>query len=246
MMRRFTFLTVCVLVAFPFSVAEAMFVPQIELAWSGGGEDGNWIFNYTSDDVTVNGDNSFNLESSFSNGYFEADWTITYDPDPYIIVGFNVSSTLSVPQLFTFTVTIPVDELLFQPGNNQSSYGGDMGGSFTTDSQGGTLSTDDSSPLYYGIIDGIHALPFYWDYSLIRTSQGTTNIPHAGKGLPPEPSIGYGGPADSIGVEFKFVLEPGGQPGDVVAMTGYFEVVPEPATIILFGLGGLVFLGKRH
>jgi|SRR3972149_11083299 len=236
MIKRIIFLAVCVLITLPCSVMGTPHIPEVELTWFGDSNSGNWVSHYTPDDVKPNGDSSYNLEDTLKNGSFEAAWSLTFKPDPYVIAAVSVTNTASVTQTFTYIVTTPVSP----PITPTSLHGGDMSGSFTTDPGGGTLSTASPVPLYYGLIDGSGVLQLYPDpSSWTRVSGGTTPIPYAGAGLPP--SLPSGPVLTDIGIQFKFTLTP----GDAVALTGYFEVIPEPGTICLLGLGALGLFRKR-
>jgi hypothetical protein len=231
MMKRFFVFAVCVLMALPCSVMGMPDAPQVELVWTGAGG-GSWASSYTPNDVTPNGDGSYILYGGHSNGCLEADWSINFKPDPYVSAGVNVKNTTSAIQTFTFIVTSPVSP----PITPTSLHGGDMAGSFTTDPLGGTISTVSPDPLYYGLIDGSGVLQLHPDpSSWTRVSGGTTPIPYTGAGLPA--SLPSGPVMTDIGIQFKFDLTP----DDIAVLSGYFEVVPEPGTICLLGLG--TFLG---
>jgi hypothetical protein len=209
-------------------------IPGVELSWNGGE---SWFSEYTEDDVTQNGGCSYGLSDTLDNGVFTADWSIIFSPDPYVIASYNITNISGQIQTFTYTITTPVAPSI----GPTSLHGGDMSGSFTTDPAGGTLSTVSPDPLYHGLIDGVGVLQLYpHTSSWTRYSGGTSPIPYTGAGLPP--SLPSGPVLTDIGIQFKFTLTP----LDAAAFTGYFEVIPEPGTICLLGLGALGLLRKRR
>jgi hypothetical protein len=154
-----------------------------------------------------------------------ASWNLTFDADPYVESWVSLTNKTSSAKIYTLTFTVDLEEAV----TPTSVYGGSVSGSLTAGSSGGGyLSTVGSTPLYLGMIDGGGVLPLYphpssWTGNAIITEQS------AGP-------LSYEGTVDeTISIQHKFKLGA----GDTVTLNGYFEVVPEPATVALLGLGAL-------
>lgn len=159
-----------------------------------------------------------------------------YDPDPFVSGGLSVYNPSGVTQTYTFTFTSPVSPALVP----NSLYGGSMSGSITAGtSTPATVSTAANTPLYWGMIDGTPVLPIYSD-----PASWTVSVPF-GSGNIPAVTIATTniGPQvlNDISLQFKFTLTP----DDIVTMNGIFEVIPEPATLALLGLGSLLLRKRR-
>jgi hypothetical protein len=158
-----------------------------------------------------------------------------YDADPYVTGGFSALNPTGVTQTYTFIFFSPVAPAI----TPTSLYGGSMSGSLTANGTvPATVATVAPDPLYWGIIDGVNVLPIYADpmsWSVnTQYASGTiaaVNVPTTNP---------YGPVNNSIAMQFKFTLTP----GDIATMNGIFEVIPEPATLALLGMG-LLFLKKR-
>jgi hypothetical protein len=205
--------------------------PTISIEYS----DGSWQKTYQDGDIQEIGGDAFYLADSISNGVFDASWNLTFESDPYVISWVSIKNTTGVSQTYTVTFTEPVTPAI----GPSSIYGGSVSGSLTTDPQGGYVSTVASEPLYLGTIDDVNTLSFYpHPSSWSKAGSGTTVI-----NLQEMWGLVDGAADSSISIRHTFELGA----HDAVALTGYFQVeVPEPATIGLLGLGGLVLLKKRR
>ncbi len=98
--------------------------------------------------------------------------------------------------------------------------------------------------MYSGEIDGVGVLPIY-PHSTSFTANSwageTINIPAANVGLP-GPTIPGPAANSSIGITHKFTLTP----GDAVAFTSYFVVIPEPNSMVLIGVASSLILFVRR
>jgi hypothetical protein len=196
---------------------------------------------YTEDDVTANGDGSFGLQDVWSGSACDANWNLTFKEDPYVIVAVGFTNTLSVTQTFTLTFSSPVSPSI----TPTSLHGGSTAGSLTDNSTIAglaTVSTVSPDPFYAGLIDSTVVMSLYDDPNSWTApfEGGPANIPAISKGLP-GPTLPSGSALSSISIKHKFSLTP----GDAISLSSYFIVTPEPATILLLGLGGLALLRKR-
>lgn len=150
-----------------------------------------------------------------------------YDPDPFVTGGFSVFNPSGITQTYTFVFTAPV-----APPLTTSLYGGSMSGSFTAVIGSATVETVPNTPLYWGMIDGTPVLEIYSDPMSWSVGSGSGEI----VGVTVPTTNPYGAVNSSISMQYKFTLSP----GDIATMNGIFEVIPEPATLVLLGIGGLL------
>ena len=197
--------------------------------------------------VVDNGDGTFVIDDNMGweqNGCDVGFIDLLYEMDPFVQGGFSVTNTAAFTQTFTFTFTTPISPML----TGSTLYGGSMSGSLTVDPiNGGTVGTVTGTPLFEGFIDGASYLTFHptgsWsDGGLLNGSgddyDGSASIPAGNQ------DVTLSGPspvAIDLEIVFTFTLTP----GDVATMNGRLEVIPEPATMVLLGLGGLLLRRKK-
>ncbi len=192
----------------------------------------------------ANGNGTYSFVGQQTTSGWTVDWNMTVDPDPLINAGLVVTNNTALTQTYTLIATLPIAPPI--PGG--TLFGGSIQGGITDNVLDGslaTLTTDPVSgdPLYYGLIDGVPVLPLYADpYSVSAPfDQGSASIPAVSAGLP-GPTI-PGPPAiTSIGIQHKFTLTP----GDSASFTSVFIVTPEPASLALLAMGGLMMLRRRR
>jgi hypothetical protein len=155
-----------------------------------------------------------------------------------------VTNNTGVTQTFIATVLLPI------PAFNYNEVVFSSLGVTATDSNGdGTLNFAQSgaTPIYQGTVNGSTVLPLN---PLINPITLADCLPFVSNGCSATSSNGIAsqaagpGVATQIGITPTFTLSP----GDSAGITSRFEIVPEPSTVLLGGMGllGLWITGRRR
>jgi PEP-CTERM motif len=183
----------------------------------------------------------FDLNGQMTSADWNLTWDVTVDIDPFVNGVFGLTNMSGVTQTFVLNVTLPIAP----PVTPGSLIGGSVGGSITDANNDGTATVANSggTALFDGLIDGTSALtiigsPFSFSAPF---AGGTANIPATNVGLP-GPTIPGPAALVNIGISHTFTLTP----GDTVALTSFFVVVPEPASLGLMASGVLLIGLKRR
>ncbi len=203
---------------------------------------GNWVWGADPEAVR-NGDGTYTVAdgeySSAGNAYTLRWWDMEFNTDPFISGNSAVTNNTGVTQTFTLLFTLPIAP----PVTPSSLMGGSTGYTVTDANFSGAALLSTVSPgtsLYAGRIDGVDVLPLYPDLTTLAVaSAGMSNSMNTSAGLP-GPTIPGPAALASIGIKHHFTLSP----GDEASFTSFFIVVPEPGTLALLLLGG-VLLRRR-
>jgi len=158
---------------------------------------------------------------------FEIIFTVC--PDPFITSSLTITNNSAGTQTFSLLSILPVSPSIPTPTRMNGSVSGTV---TDNNSDGATLSTDGTHPLYQGWIDtgvvtGTALYPDAWSWPAGPTSFSDSFSNLAG------PAV-----TSNIGIALNFTLTA----GDSVTIDSRFEVlpVPEPASL---GLVGLALVG---
>lgn len=169
-------------------------------------------------------------------------WSAQLKEDPFVTNNINVTNTSGSNQVFIATVLLPIPAFDYDRVINSSV------GITVTDSNGDgslLLDEDGGTPIYQGTVDGSSLLdltPGAVPLTLADCSPsvaGCSADDADGTPLLMVPA----GTATEIGIILRFELSP----GDSAGITSRFEIVPEPGTALLLGLGlASLSVGRRR
>lgn len=190
---------------------------------------------------TQDGSPTYNPEDGGYDGDpgFGMDWFgVSFDADPFIAGGFVVTNNMAVDQTFTLTVSMPT---AFATGGSTTIDGSSaLTIADANGVGGGVLSTSAPDPVYSAEINGgtVARTLFDHDYSLtapalLTNNDGMSYVGEAG------PAVGF---LNSISIVHTFTVTP----GDRATVNSTFNIVPEPATLALFGLGAISLIRRRR
>ncbi len=160
---------------------------------------------------------------------------LTFNADPAVSLDFSVRAG---PFGTNFTITSAV--ITFAPIASPQAYA--SAALTVTDRNTDTATLTGTYP------DGKAYRAFYNAGSVFASLIATPLTTAIGSSTNADdwrPAAGWeaiGVPVDTIWSQFKFHLSP----LDSASGTSIFEVIPEPATLVLIGLGGLLGLGRRR
>jgi len=161
-------------------------------------------------------------------------WMAQLKEDPYVINNITVTNTTASVQTFIATVVLPIPAFAYDRMINSSV------GVTTTDSNGNNLlsfANSGGTAIFQGTVNGSTSLNLNPPGLPLTTASCVPSFPGctvtSSTGLALQMETPGPGIANSIGIILTFTLSP----GDSAGVTSRFEIVPEPGTAALLGLG---------
>jgi hypothetical protein len=159
-------------------------------------------------------------------------WTADLKEDPYVTNNINITNNTAFNIVYVATVSMPIPAFAYDTIVNSSV------GVTATDSDAFNdmlVDLDGTVPFYQGRVNAVTILSLTPPAVPITTA----DCPFPGPGCTATSAVGVAsqavapGVATNIEIILRFVLSP----GDSVGITSRFEIVPEPTTGLLLGLG---------
>ncbi len=158
------------------------------------------------------------------------DWDSTYDPDPFVTNNFVVVNNSAVSQTYFVSVVAPINPAF--PVNSIVQSNIILTLNDDDNLNGATVSALSGTSVYEAFLNGSSALTFL-DDPFSNSCASPFDCTFNGISAAAVASQGIAATAaTSIGITIRFDLSP----GDSAAVQSRFEVVPEPASAMLFGL----------
>lgn len=190
------------------------------------------------DGAPVGGD-IYNYQGDLFDVGFSLSWDLNTKSDPFVSGNIVVVNTGLVTSIYSLTILLPVSPSILP----NSVMGGSVGGSLTTDLDGGSLSSVGNTPVWEALIDGnVVASLLNNPFSVGKPGAGSVGIGPEAFGVP-IPSMPGPGVNSTIGIRLTFALTAGEQ----ASFSSVFvvEAVPAPAGLALLGLAGIAG-GRRR
>jgi hypothetical protein len=172
------------------------------------------------------------------DGYAITGWNAFLKEDPFVTNNISLTNTTASAATFTVTLLLPISAFAYD-----ATVASSIGVTVTDSNASGSASVSTASPdgIYSGTVNGSTILTLLAHSTTIScaTAGCSTTVPD--NSALPELAAGPG-VATSIGITLKFTLSA----FDSVGITSRFEIVPEPTTLALLGLGGIAFAAARR
>jgi hypothetical protein len=190
-------------------------------------------------------DGSFTCMGSGMGSMPNGDWTLTswnmtLDPDPYVFANTVIRNMTGSTQTFFLNVVLPITVSLGPPVFISGSI---QGGVTDTNGSGSATLSSAGVPIYSAAIDNVVVQTLLNHPSSVTATGAFQSASFV-------PSPGFSGvnlvtqtATTNIAIRLRFNLSP----GDSASFTSVFNVIPEPSTAVLAGLGllGLLAAGRR-
>ena len=202
--------------------------------WNAANDPNSWS-------ATPNG-NGWDVVGQKTTGTWQGNWNMFLDADPVVSNGFTLKNNTAVDQTYVVIVTLPIAPPVPAPTQLFGSVGltlSDLDG--VPAPTYATVSSALGDSIYTPIIDGVDYVP---GKLLLDPFSFSVNAPFQVLSLPgPNNFNNPAGPNAlvSIGIRNVFKLSA----GDQVSIQSTFVVTPEPASMLLLALGGVLALRRR-
>ena len=175
------------------------------------------------------------------NGDWTLDsWMMNLDPDPTVFANTVLTNNTGSTQTFFLNVVLPISVNVGPPLIISGSIAGQV-----TDSNGNAsalLSSVAPTAIYSAAIDGTAVRTL-----LNHPSSVNVNAAFQTRSFAPSSYLNQVLPGQSATTNIAIFLRFNLSPGDSAGFTSVFNVIPEPSTAVLAGLGllGLLAAGRR-
>ncbi len=236
---------VAMLAMAPVAAADTDVIPALSMTWGVGSTQSSFLANDAG--IAVNNKNgTFSYFGSKKSAVgapnkWNLAWSMTVNPDPFVIANIVVTNNSAFTQDFTLTVSLPIGAVV-----PASLTGGSVTGTVTDlNGNGATLANDSSgAPIYTSLIDGGAWQTLLNSNSVSSGSFLSATIGPESFGGPSIPSLLGPAVANTIGITLKFSLTA----GDSASFTSIFvvEPVPGPGGVAILSIAGLLGFGRRR
>lgn len=243
-MRKATLLSLIVVITVGMSLpASATIMSGVTMTAGWWTEDGLQLVDVDSSvgTMTPNGENIVIWEGMMSANGWELGWMFDLDTDPGIAANFSVTNVTEMPQMFFLSIALPVS--LSVPAGSFMSGGSQLTVADADFSGSALLSTamaPTAMPVYMALNDGLaQKTLFDPSYSLLASgAPGITENDGANytEETTTDPLI------TTIGIQHVFMLSA----GDRATVNSTYFTIPEPVTLSLFAMAGLVLARRKN
>ena len=176
-------------------------------------------------------------------------WTLNLDPDPFVFANTVIQNTTGTTQTFFLNVVLPISPVVGPPlvisGSVQGGVTdtGGVGGPPGAPGNGALLSSAAPTAIYSAAIDSLVVQTLLNDPSSVSAGAFGSNS------FIPSPSfLNVVLPGNTAATNIAIFLRFNLSAGDSATFTSVFNVIPEPSTAVLGGLGllGLLAAGRRR